>query len=676
MMTRLELQAAAKKKWESSGLEDGQAAMLKLDVLTSDETAKLNPSFIRAGSIRIPYFAPSGDLTGFYRIRYLEDLPGFAGVAKKPQRYAQPPKTLNDVYLPPMFEGTWQELMDDPAMTLYITEGEFKAASACAVGLPCMGLGGVDVWRSSKRGLDMLPVLKQTDWNGRRVVIVFDSDAATNPNVVRAQRQLAQELTARGAMPVIASLPAREDGGKQGLDDFLMARGATALEELLATAPLFLEAEALWGLNEEVVYVRDPGMVITRVSGQKMMPGAFKEHVYSNRHYLETQVTKKTQVTVKKPLAPRWMEWERRFELERVVYEPGKDAIVDNCWNQWRGWGCEPKEGDVEPWTWLLDFLFQHEESPDGRIWFEQWLAYPLQHPGVKMFTAAAIWGVAQGTGKTLVGHSMMQIYGTNAVELRDKDLKGGFNDWAENRQFVVGDEITGNDRRDQADMLKGMITQQQLRVNIKYLPSYTIEDRINYLFTSNHPDAFFLEDSDRRFFVHEVQGEPAELEKYKAFDKWRRSGGASALFHHLLTLDLDGFDPKAPAPSTNSKSAMIRDNKSDIGAWCMALREEPDNMLRQLGTQASEECALFSAAQLQQAYDPESETKVTTNGLARELKRAGFRQVNDGIPVRTLGGGLQRLYAVRDANRWTSELPNALAAHWDTYFGPKAKKF
>src|SRR5574340_1095790 len=82
---------------------------------------------------------------------------------------------------------------------------------------------------------------------------------ATNPNVVRAQRQLAKELITLGAMPAIASLPPGKNGAKQGLDDLLVAQGAAALEKIISDAPFFPEAEALWSLSEEVVYVREPG---------------------------------------------------------------------------------------------------------------------------------------------------------------------------------------------------------------------------------------------------------------------------------------------------------------------------------------------------------------------------------------------------------------------------------
>jgi len=66
---------------------------------------------------------------GFFRVRYLGPLPGFAGLVKKPDRFTQEIRALNEVYLPPLFGRPWEELAGDASIILYITEGELKAAA-------------------------------------------------------------------------------------------------------------------------------------------------------------------------------------------------------------------------------------------------------------------------------------------------------------------------------------------------------------------------------------------------------------------------------------------------------------------------------------------------------------------------------------------------------------------
>src|SRR5438046_3138642 len=98
----------AKEKWRGSGITDQVARRLGFQALSAIQTQALGPNFLAAGSLRIPYFDLKGDKTKFFRIRYLERLPGFEGQVEKPQRYAQEVRTLNEVYLAPILEHSWE----------------------------------------------------------------------------------------------------------------------------------------------------------------------------------------------------------------------------------------------------------------------------------------------------------------------------------------------------------------------------------------------------------------------------------------------------------------------------------------------------------------------------------------------------------------------------------------
>ena len=667
--------ALLKAKLDSSGILPTTAKRLRLELLSSLALKAKLPTAQPVASLLIPYWDARGKPTEFFRVRYLEPLPGFASAVAKPQRYIQPPGTVNEVYLPPLFAKHWEVILADANTPLYITEGELKAACACQAGLATMGLGGVEVWRSSRAGLPMLPTLETTNWAQREVFVVYDSDLATNPNVLRAQNQLCSALVQRGAKPRIVALPNTPDGQKQGLDDYLVANGKENFELLAQSAVNLSEAQALWGMNESVVNIRHPAMVLEQGTGAIMSANTFLYHTYANRKHTVFRTTATGAPTSKVvSTAKEWLEWPQRYELNGVTYAPGLPSVTPNrLWNSWRGWGLEPKAGDLKPWHWLMEFVFKGQHA--SRKWFEQWLAYPLQHPGTKLFSAAVIWGVAHGSGKTLIGHTMLRIYGTNGKEVKSDNLKKGFNSWAKDTQFVLGDEITGSDKRAEADTLKGMITQQQLTINIKYQPEYTVPDCVNYFFTSNHPDAFFLEDDDRRMFVHELAGSPASREKYEWYDKWYKGSGAAALFHYLLALPTEDFNPRAEALQTTAKQAMIADNKSELGAWVAGLKDSAEAQLVWCGHRAAKDCALFSSDQLRQCLDPEHTRNITANAVGRELKRAGFAQVNRGGPVRT-AGGLMRLFAIRSVADWVAAEHEQCAQHWDKFFAPSAKKF
>lgn len=665
--SRAALKELAKAKWASSGIDDEAAKALKFKALTADEVVALHDRFHPVGALHLPYFDLAGAPTGFYRIRYLEPLPGFAGAAEKPQRYAQAPGTLNEVYLPPLLKESWAAMAKDPSITLFITEGELKAAAATAAGYPTIGLGGVDVWRSGRRGVALLPQLQAIKWQGRDVVVIFDSDAAMNPAVTAAQRRLASELVAQGAIPRIAAIPGGLNGAKVGLDDFLVAKGPEALKEVVERAPAFPEGEALWRLNEEVAYAKDPGLIIERETGRRIAPGSFVQHAYANRHYMEQQATKGGGITLKrKPLAARWVEWEHRFEVDRIVYEPGQPRLVDGAWNAWKGWGAEEKQGSVELWSKLLDFFFKDDAG--ARKWFEQWCAYPIQHPGTKLYTACMLWSSVHGTGKSLVAYLLKAVYGDNGIEIDNDALRSSFNAWAENKQFVVGDEITAGDARLDKDKLKSIITRPVIRVNQKYLPEYVIRDCVNYLFTGNPPDSLFIEDNDRRYFVQEIVGQPLPREFYEKCDAWLHGEAAANLLYHLRRVDLTGFNPREHAYVTSSKRNMIFIGKSELAAWMAEMVEDPKSKLRVLGEEVARDCELFTASVILRCFDPEGHKKCTPNTVAREFQRMGLRPLNGGVPVRTKAGTV-RLYAIRNHNEWVSRAPRLLAEHYEKHF-------
>jgi hypothetical protein len=204
---------------------------------------ELSRVFWPVPATRIPYFAVNGEPVTvlrngksepFYRVRRLVEPPeGF--VDRKEPRYLQPRESGNAVYFPRVEGIDWPRIIADPQQRLLVTEGEFCSLVPSLHGFPTVGLGGVFNFLTNDA---LLPDLEAIVWKGRHVYIVFDSDLATNANVQVAERRLCAELLKRGAIVYLVRLPAADNGEKQGVDDFLHARGADALEQRLqSTVP-------------------------------------------------------------------------------------------------------------------------------------------------------------------------------------------------------------------------------------------------------------------------------------------------------------------------------------------------------------------------------------------------------------------------------------------------------
>lgn len=650
-----------KEKLLSSGITSAEAEKLGMYETVSaalhENTWEARPGLV------IPYFdidkkplAPRPEWPPFFRLRYLGSDPADdwkKATGEKPKRYVQPPRSGVCAYFPRVTD--WQTIAKDPEHDIIITEGELKASAACLHGFPTIGLGGVYNFRSSKDGIWFLPELVQFNWRMRDVYICFDSDYLSNPNVCSAINSLCTELEERGAYVRLLALPEGDGGVKQGLDDYLLANHPDQLAALIKEAEPLGISRSLWAINNEVVYVEDPGLVLVDDTLQKLSADQFKGHSrWATLSATETTVSTKGTISRDKVAAgPAWIKWPLRRSAKKLTYAPGQPRLTsDGLLNQWRGWGLMPKKGSVEPWLKLCRFIFNSTE-PGMLEWFWDWCAYPIQNPGVKMFSAVVIHGVAQGTGKTLIGYTLAKIYGENFKEITDDDLEETY--WAENKQFILGDEVSGKDNRQYMNTLKRLITKESIDINIKFVPQYELPNCMNFLFTSQHGDSFFLEDKDRRFMVVEVQDDPMPEKFYTDYDRWyKKEGGCQALFQWLLDRKISkDFNPAGHAPRTAAKERMIAATKGDAGAWVHDLKQHPEQILRMGQMVFTRD--IFSARELLNMYEAEHPNgKLTAVGLGRQLSTAGFVQVLDGKPLLNPNSGkMERMFAVRNVHHW-----------------------
>lgn len=144
----------------------------------------------------------------------------------------------NRIYFSPLLNPA----MLTSGKPLLITVGEKCTDSANHHGFPCIGLAGVHNWKD-KTSPDGLAELKEINFKeGRQILICFDSDLTTNPNVLEAGHKLAQWLchpeSPRRAEPYFVQLPCELNGDKNGVDDFLARHGSDALQRLIEIAQL------------------------------------------------------------------------------------------------------------------------------------------------------------------------------------------------------------------------------------------------------------------------------------------------------------------------------------------------------------------------------------------------------------------------------------------------------
>jgi hypothetical protein len=94
----------------------------------------------------------------------------------------------------------------DSAEPLWCVEGMKKALAVAQLGLPAIGIESAWSWHE-KGSRALLPDFLRIPLRGRVVEVLPDSDAATNPAIGHAMRQLADALRSIGARPRLVRLP-------------------------------------------------------------------------------------------------------------------------------------------------------------------------------------------------------------------------------------------------------------------------------------------------------------------------------------------------------------------------------------------------------------------------------------------------------------------------------------
>jgi hypothetical protein len=231
-----------------SGLTDATIRACGFQSLTDPEQVRQvlgwNPPYRGelGPCLAIPFRDVEGNALDYFRLK--PDRP--RRKAGKLVKYESPKGSSSPPYFPP---GTLDALKD-PTQALVIVEGEKKAAKADQEGLCCIGLVGVYGWQKcrprdengkGKGNRELIDGLASIPWQGRTVVLCFDSDAADNLNVLWGEWHLAQALAVQEAVVKIVRLPSGGPGPdgkpvKVGLDDYLVAQGPEAFRRLLELA--------------------------------------------------------------------------------------------------------------------------------------------------------------------------------------------------------------------------------------------------------------------------------------------------------------------------------------------------------------------------------------------------------------------------------------------------------
>jgi hypothetical protein len=281
-----------------------------------------------------------------------------------------------------------------------------------------------------------------------------------------------------------------------------------------------------------------------------------------------TKVNTRLRSPVEDLSASTWLD--RNRPVEQMTWAPGMPLVIHDRLISDGGWikrpdcaifNCykppiiTPKAGDVTPWLSLIERAF-----PDQIEHIVAWLAHRVQRPEEKI-NHALVLGGEPGVGKDTILEPVKQAIGPwNFADVSPKKILGRFNGYLKSVILRVSEarDLGEFDRFAFHDHMKVFIAAPPdvLHIDEKNVKEYYIFNLCGVVITSNHKtNGIYLPADDRRHFVawSSLKKEAFAADYWRKLYRWYRNGGNEHVAEYLRSVDLSGFDPKAPPPKTQA---------------------------------------------------------------------------------------------------------------------------
>ncbi len=246
-------------------------------------------------------------------------------------------------------------------------------------------------------------------------------------------------------------------------------------------------------------------------------------------------------------------------QVDFQTYWPGKDRFVTEDTipklNMWVAPDLDALPGDPAPFLEFVNYLVGEE-----RAWvILDFIGHLVRHPGDKILWTPLIQG-NYGIGKSILGRCVEALLGKRNVRRpTNSQLHEQYTTYMHNCQLVVVEELMAQGRLAMNNKLKDMITEPTISIREMYKNPYTILNRTNLMFLTNHEDSIVIHKDDRRFSVLFSSARPRTKEYYGQMLAWIDANAGALLgyfrYEHQFHPD---FSAKGHAPWTEDKAAMV----------------------------------------------------------------------------------------------------------------------
>jgi hypothetical protein len=331
-------------------------------------------------------------------------------------------------------------------------------------------------------------------------------------------------------------------------------------------------------------------------------------------------------------------------QLHQVFWHPAEPQLVEDRLALDGGWlnseGTRvlnmyrpPKSlhGDPDQADAWVDHI--RHVYPDDADHIINYLAFKVQNPGVKI-NHALVLGGSQGVGKDTILEPVRTALGEwNVQDVSPTMITQRFNPWIKCVLLVISEarDLGEMDRFAFYEHMKTYTASppEVLTCDQKHMQEQRVFNVMGVVVTTNHKTGgIYLPTDDRRHYFAWSNRTKEEFsdEYWQHIYRWYENGGRAHVAAHLRSLDLSGFNPKAPPEKTQAWHAAVG---ADVAPEEMDLLDSLEALL---------DPAVVTLADIKQAATDKGlyglvdllGDRRAARSIPHKLERAGYTQVRN----------------------------------------------
>jgi len=301
-------------------------------------------------------------------------------------------------------------------------------------------------------------------------------------------------------------------------------------------------------LNKDFAVISNIGGKCLVMTFDRKLPSfqSFKSFAerFANRYVVTKRVNSHGDSIEKaEQMGTHWLKWSGRRQYEGIDLEPTGE-LPEGWYNLWQGWGVPPAAGGWPRMRQHITKILAKGEE-ESVLYILRWAAWTVQHPGERAGVALVLRG-GQGIGKGTFAQALLKMFGAHGLQIYNRaHFVGHFNAHLRNVLLLYADEAFWAGDKPAESILKGMLTEPGLVIEQKGVDVTTCKNRLHVIMATNSEWVVPASHDSRRYAVFDCAEELPGLGYFDALHREIESGGASAMLHDLLNVDLGGWHPR-----------------------------------------------------------------------------------------------------------------------------------